>query len=138
AEAYQRLLDEHGMTQEQMAERVGKERSTIANALRLLKLPPPVRGLVEQGELSMGQARALLGLESADRITAAARRVIDRQLSVRQVEALVRKARSNGTPAGATGAATPSASVRDLQDRLQRALGSRVRLVDQGGKGRIE
>ena len=139
AEAYQRLLDEHGMTQEQMAERVGKERSTVANALRLLKLPPPVRALVEQGELSMGQARALLGLDAPERIAQLARRVIARQMSVRQVEALVRRARTkNGASADGAAAATESASLRDLQDRLQRALGTRVRVLDQGGKGRIE
>ncbi|HJZ85236.1 MAG TPA: ParB/RepB/Spo0J family partition protein [Polyangia bacterium] len=136
AEAYQRLLEEHGMTQEQMAERVGKDRSTVANALRLLKLPAPVRLLVERGELSMGQARALLGLESAERMAAAARRIVASGLSVRQVEALVRRARVGGG-AGRAGQ-PPSASVRDLSERLQRALGTRVRVVDQGGKGKIE
>jgi ParB family chromosome partitioning protein len=136
AEAYQRLLDEHGLSQEQLGERVGKDRSTVTNALRLLKLPPGVRALVERGDLSMGQARALLGLESAGSIEAAARQVVTRQLSVRQVEALVRRARGSEHPP--TAAKSASASVRDLEERLQRSLGTRVRVVDQGGKGRIE
>jgi ParB family chromosome partitioning protein len=137
AEAFQRLLDEHGLTQEQMAERVGKDRSTIANALRLLKLPRAVREMVEQGELSMGQARALLGLDSADAIEGVAHRVAAGQLSVRQVEAMVRRTRSPVAAKAATSAAK-GAAVRDLEQRLQRALGTRVRVLDEGGRGRIE
>ncbi len=137
AQAYERLLEEHGLTQEQMAERVGKDRTTVTNALRLLKLPPTVRKLVERGDLSMGQARALLGLDGAAAIETAARRVISQQMSVRQVEALVRKAKG-GNNGAAQGAARPSPAVRDLEERLARALGTRVRVVDQGGKGRIE
>jgi ParB family chromosome partitioning protein len=138
AEAFQRLMDEHGLTQEQLAERVGRDRSTIANALRLLKLPSSVRQMVEGGELSMGQARALLGLDGEARITAAARRTAARQLSVRQVEALVRRAKRGEAEAPAPASPAGSATLRDLTDRLQRALGARVRVVDQGGRGRLE
>jgi ParB family transcriptional regulator, chromosome partitioning protein len=138
AQAYERLLEEHGLTQEQMAERVGKDRSTVTNALRLLKLPPTVRQMVERGDLSMGQARALLGLDGAATIETAARRVVAQQMSVRQVEALVRKAKGGGSNGGAQAAARPSAAVRDLEERLARALGTRVKVVDQGGKGKLE
>jgi len=137
AQAYERLLDEHGLTQEQMAERVGKDRSTVTNALRLLKLPPAVRQMVERGDLSMGQARALLGLDGAAAIETAARRVFSQQMSVRQVEALVRKAKG-GSNGAAQAAPRPSAAVRDLEERLARALGTRVKVVDQGGKGKLE
>jgi len=143
AEGYARLHDDFGLTQEQIAEQVGKDRSTIANAMRLLKLPELVRGQVVEGLLSMGHARALLGLEGMPGGVAAmeraAREVIARGLSVRQTEALVKKLR---TPPAAA-APTPegdkkSASVKDLELRLTRALGSRVAITDQGGKGSLQ
>src|SRR5882724_5260203 len=90
AAAYHRLVEEFGLTQEAIAERIGKDRSTIANSLRLLKLPPPVRQLVEDERLSMGHARALLALDEPAEIERAARQVVDRQLSVRATEALVK------------------------------------------------
>src|SRR5262249_60488039 len=99
AQAYERLLEEHGLTQEQMAERVGKDRSTVTNALRLLKLPPPVRQMVERGDLSMGQARALLGLDGAAAIETAARRGGSQQMAVRQGGARGRKAKGRGNGA---------------------------------------
>jgi ParB family chromosome partitioning protein len=97
AEAYQRLIADHDYTQEQLASRVGKERTTVANALRLLKLPAPVRLHVATGELPMGHARALLGLEDGPTIERAAARVMQKGLSVRQTEELVRRERSDGT-----------------------------------------
>jgi ParB family chromosome partitioning protein len=138
AEGYQRLVAEFGYTQESLAARVGKERSTVANALRLLKLPAAVRTLVIGGQLGMGHARALLGLESDGSIERLARQAVARGLSVRQVEGLVRRERepapaSNGTPA------RQSSAARDLTERLQRALATRVRLVEAGpGRGHIE
>jgi ParB family chromosome partitioning protein len=138
AEAYQRLVAEFGYTQESLAARVGKDRSTVANALRLLRLPEGVRGLVIGGRLGMGHARALLGLDSDDAIERVARQTVSRALSVRQVEALVRRER---TRAEATPAAPPrpSPAARDLTERLQRALGTRVRLVEAGpGRGYLE
>jgi len=138
AEAYQRLLSEHGYTQEQLAARVGKERATVANTLRLLKLPPSVRGRVAQGELPMGHARALLGLlgaegaapskESVALVDKMASEVLRKGLSVRQTEALVRRSRE----AKKSGAKVEqSSSVRDLQNRLERSLGTRVRVVQR-------
>jgi len=139
AAAFQRLVDEFGLTQEAIAERIGKDRSTIANSIRLLKLPPPVRQLVEDDRLSMGHARALLALEEPDAIERAARHVVARQLSVRATEALVKTTKE---PQDRRPPARPekSASVRDLEERLTRALGGPVSITeDEPGKaGRIE
>jgi ParB family chromosome partitioning protein len=133
AEAFQRLIAEHGYTQEQLAERVGKDRTTIANALRLLKLPDGVRGQLASGELAMGHARALLGLESAPAMERAAAHVVRKQLSVRQTEALVRRERATPAPhAKRDERNTPkplvSPGVRDLVTRLERHFGCAVRL----------
>lgn len=138
AEAFARLVSEHGYTQEQVAERVGKERSTVANSLRLLKLPASVRQKVEEGALSMGHARALLGLESVPDIEVVSRQVEARGLSVRATEALIRqrlKGERGQRPAAA--AAPPkSASVRDVENRLTKSLGAQVSLSeDSNGKG---
>ena len=130
AEAFRRLADEHGYTAEQLATRVGKDRATIANALRLLKLPTAVRGMVASGQLQAGHARALLGLADDGAVERAAERVVKAALSVRQTEALVQRERAPGK-----GHASPakSPSVRDLEQRLQRALGVRVAITDRGG-----
>ena len=138
AEAFDALTREHGLTQEQVAERVGKERSTVANAMRLLKLPAEVRDQVREGALEMGHARALLGLEKADAIKKAALQVVREGLSVRATEALVRRllhpptARPKGAPA-------ETANVRALVTRLERKLGVRCRVVQKTAQaGRIE
>jgi ParB family chromosome partitioning protein len=143
AEAYRRLADEYGLTQDHIAQRVGKDRATVANALRLLRLPAPVKTSLTNGEISMGHARALLGLDDESAMTSLARRAAERGLSVREVERLVRVARE-GAPATTPGRAptgnkrpTP-ASLKDLTDRLQRALGLRVRIRDRSGKGTVE
>jgi ParB family chromosome partitioning protein len=139
AGAYQRLIDEFGLTQEEVAARIGKDRSTVANSIRLLKLPPPVRQLVEDERLSMGHARALLALDEPAAIERAARQVVERQLSVRATETLVKRAKE---PEDRRPPPRPhkSASVRDLEDRLTRALGGPVAITeDEPGKaGRIE
>jgi ParB family chromosome partitioning protein len=137
AEAYEVLLDDHGLTQERLAERVGKERSTVANALRLLKLPADVRDFVRGGELDMGHARALLGLDDQEVIRRMAQRVIRDGLSVRATEALVRlhgmKGKKKDPPPGETPA------IRALATRLQRRLGAKVRVVPKSGvSGRLE
>jgi ParB family chromosome partitioning protein len=136
AEAFEVLATDHGLTQEQIAARVGKERSTVANALRLLKLPPEVRDEVRTGQLDMGHARALLGLDGADAIRKLAQRAVREQLSVRALEALVR---GHGRPPGKGKKAEESASTRDLVNRLQRRLGARCRVVPKSGtSGRLE
>ena len=132
--AYRQLIHEHGLTQERVAERVGKERSTVANALRLLDLPEAVRRLLESGQITAGHARALLALRSADRMIALSAEVVRRGLSVRATEALVR---SDGRAAPKT--VTPSVAVRDLEARLRARFATRVRLrTRDGGRGRIE
>jgi ParB family chromosome partitioning protein len=140
AQGFERLIEEFGYTQEALASRVGKDRSTVANALRLLRLPAGVRGLVTEGRLSMGHARALLGLEAADEIERLARRVVARELSVRQVELLVKREREGqGADKAPPSPNRPSPSARDLGERLSRALGTRVRVVEDGpGKGHLE
>jgi ParB family chromosome partitioning protein len=138
AEAYARLVSEHGYTQEQVAERVGKERSTVANSLRLLKLPVSVRRQVEEGRLSMGHARALLALENQEDIEVMARMVAGKALSVRATETAVRlRARGAADAEKSAPAAPPkSASVRDLETRLTKSLGAQVNMAeDRKGKG---
>jgi ParB family chromosome partitioning protein len=136
AEAFQYMVAEHGHTQESLASRVGKDRSTVANALRLLKLPPAVRAMVREGRLNMGHARALLGLESDQSIERLARQAASRGLSVRQVESLVKRERQ-GESRPTTPQVSPAA--RDLVHRLEQALATRVKLVQQSPKsGRLE
>jgi ParB family transcriptional regulator, chromosome partitioning protein len=139
AEALQRLVDEHGYTQESLAQRLGKDRSTITNALRLLKLPDAVRAKVIEGELSEGHARALLGAPDDATLAALAERVLKGRLNVRQTEALVRSAKkpSGKGKTGGAGRGDKSASVRDLELRLERKLGTRCEVRDKDGKGEI-
>jgi len=136
AAAYQRLVEEYELSHDDVAERVGKDRSTITNAIRLLKLPASTRQLVEDDKLSMGHARALLGLEEPAAIDRAARQVVDKQMSVRATEALVKKARSpEANDRRPPGKPQKSASVRDLEERLTRSLGGPVTITeDEPGK----
>lgn len=134
AESFDRLLREHGYTQEALAERLGKDRTTITNALRLLKLPAQVRAKVVAGELTEGHARALLG--AGDAIGELAEKVLRGKLSVRATEALVR-ARTKSKGGGKGASPTKSASVRDLEARLTRALGMKVEVRDKGNKGEV-
>jgi len=144
AAAFQRLVDEFSLTQEEIGQRIGKDRSTVANTMRLLKLPPEVRQLVEEDKLSMGHARAILGLERAEDMEVAARKVVAKQLSVRATEDLVKRTREPQRPrperANPGPVAPKSASVRDLEERLTRSLGGPVTIhEDEAGKaGRLE
>ena len=141
AEAYSRLVENVGYTQEEVAERVGKERSTVSNSLRLLRLPGAVRRMVEDSQLSMGHARALLALESEADVTRAARKVAAGRLSVRATEALV-KNQMREPSGGGRARAEPdkSPAVRDLEHRLARSLGARTALHEnrRGKGGKIE
>jgi ParB family chromosome partitioning protein len=128
AEALDRLVKEHHYTQETLAERLGKDRTTVANSLRLLKLPASVRTRVITGELSEGHARALLGAPDASKIEELAEKCVRGRLSVRAAEALVRGAKA---PAG------KSASLRDLENRLTKAAGTKVVVKDHGNKGEV-
>ena len=140
AEALQRLIAEHGYTQDSLATRLGKDRSTIANALRLLRLPASVRQLVIAGELSEGHARALLGVPDEQAMGQIAEKIKNGRLSVRQTEALARAAKLGGSGGGdGKGGRGPSksAGVRDLEQRLVRRLGTRCEVRDRDGKGDI-
>lgn len=136
AEALQRLIREHSYTQESLAERIGKDRSTIANGLRLLKLPASVRAMVIEGQLSEGHARALLGAPSEAVMLDLAQKVVRGRLSVRQTEQLVRSAKQT-TKGGAKGNKSKSAAVRDLELRLAKKLGTRCEVKDRDGKGEL-
>jgi ParB family transcriptional regulator, chromosome partitioning protein len=139
AEGYKRLIEDHGLTQEAVAHRVGKDRSTVANALRLLQLPVEIKHSLMDGSLNMGHARALLGLTDPKKIKEAALDVVHHKLSVRATEGLVR--RLKGEPAARVSPAAPpavNAQVRDLTERLQRALGTKCRVVDHHGSGHVE
>jgi ParB family chromosome partitioning protein len=137
AEAFDRLVREHGYSQEALAERVGKDRTTIANALRLLKLPAPVRAKVIAGELTEGHARALLGAGEAAAMEALADRVIAGAMSVRATEALVRQHAAKGDGPRGGSAADKTPGIRDLETRLARALGTKVEVRDRGNKGEV-
>jgi ParB family transcriptional regulator, chromosome partitioning protein len=138
AEAYQALVDEHGLTQEALAGRVGKERSSVANALRLLKLPEDVRDAVRGGALDMGHARALLGLDDLEAMRKTAQRAIREKLSVRATEALVRQLTRKDSKRPDK-APPESAAIKDLTQRLQRRLGARCRVVPKSAvAGKLE
>jgi ParB family chromosome partitioning protein len=136
--AYRRLSDEFQLTQEEIAGAVGKDRATIANCLRLLRLPDEARREVAAGNLSMGHARALLALPSAADQLRTARDVLARGLSVRETEALVRKTVEGQNPAAAPAPKPVDVHTRAAEDRLRLALGTRVRIVRKGQRGRIE
>lgn len=137
AEALERLVAEHGYTQEKLAVRIGKDRSTIANSLRLLKLPEAIRTKVVTGELSEGHGRALLGIENPTKMNEVADKVINGRLSVRQTEELVRGAKGTSKK-GAGSKKSKSASIRDLEKRLERRLGARCEVSDKDGKGELK
>ena len=132
AASLQRLQKEFDLTQQEVATAVGKSRSTVANLLRLMTLQEDVRRLVEHGDLEMGHARALLGLEGADQ-SAAARSVVGKGLTVRQTEALVRNLLANKTKPAGQKQIDPN--IRQLQDDLSQRLGASV-LIRHSAKGR--
>ena len=137
AKGYRELIKRFNLTHEALAKKIGKTRATITNALRLLGLPQEVRQGLEEGKITVGHARALLGLEAERQIIATYRTVVHRGLSVRQVEGLVRrKLRQAKRRRLSSRAQDPAISA--LEDQLMRKLGTRVRIVKHGGHGRIE
>ncbi|HXC96868.1 MAG TPA: ParB/RepB/Spo0J family partition protein [Edaphobacter sp.] len=139
ARAYQRLSHEFKLTQEQMAQRTGKERASVTNFLRLLRLPEPIQQKVESGDLSFGHAKTLLALGSAESITYAAQKILALNLSVRQTESYVQgllnpeaKPKKNPKPSQ-----PDDPNVREAQDRLRRTLGLKVQIEDKQGKGKV-
>ena len=142
AGAYQRMIGELGWSQEQIAERVSKDRSTVANLLRLMKLPTVIRTAIAAQNLSPGHARPLLALRDADAQIGLARDVVEKGLSVREVEQRV-KSRLSGSGAPGKGkkktaAARSEPNTRAAEDRLRQVLGTRVRILRKGRSGTIE
>ena len=142
ANAYMRLISTLGVRQEELAQRVGKDRSSVANYLRLLKLPPDLQLLVEEEKLSMGHARCLLGLEGADLQRRFARRIIEKRMSVREVERAIQQTRKEKAPAvrKATQAPKTDPNLRAAEDRLRRRYGTQVKISSaaNGSGGTVE
>jgi ParB family transcriptional regulator, chromosome partitioning protein len=138
AEAYRRLAEERMLSQEEIAKRVGKERSTVTNTLRLLRLPDEVRAYLAAGRLSAGHARAILGLMTPEHQRQMARRIVEENLSVRQVEAIVN--RSNAHKRKPKTARNLKPEIVDLETRLAQHLGTQVRIYPRKNlkSGRIE
>jgi ParB family chromosome partitioning protein len=134
AEAFKRLIDHFHLTQEEISRKVGKDRTTITNTVRLLRLPPEIRQSLADGIISMGHARAFLSLDGPEKQRLALKKVLAASLSVRQTESLVKRLRSKG----------PSAPVKNshewnaIAEELQRTLGTRVRIVGKKRRGKIE
>jgi ParB family transcriptional regulator, chromosome partitioning protein len=139
ARAFDCLSREFHMTQEQMAQRTGKDRASVSNFLRLLKLPASVQSRVESGDLTFGHARTLLAFEHAEEIEKAAQRIVALSLSVRQTENYVQGIlHPERKPAKEQKIKLPlDPNVRDAQDRLQRALGLKVSIEDRNGRGKV-
>jgi ParB family chromosome partitioning protein len=136
--AYRRLADDFHLKQEDIATAVGKDRASVANYLRLLKLPDEVRNEVASGRLSMGHARALAGLASEADVLRVARDVVARNLSVREAESIVRKIVEGAEPRAPARPVPADVHTRAAEDRLRLLLGTRVRIVRKGTRGRIE
>jgi ParB family chromosome partitioning protein len=139
ARAYDRLAHHFKMTQEQMAQRTGKDRASVANFLRLLRLPLEVQQKVESGSLSFGHARTLLSLESPEAILKAAQKVTALSMSVRQTESYVQGLLNPEKTTKAEQKEKPplDPNVREARDLLQRALGLKVSIEDKNGRGRV-
>ncbi|HZZ56508.1 MAG TPA: ParB/RepB/Spo0J family partition protein [Opitutaceae bacterium] len=140
AEAYARLMKEFSLTQEQVAQQVGKGRVVVANAVRLLALPEQIRAWLGTNDITVGHAKALLGLDTADEQLLAAERVRKENLTVRATERLVETMRAGTRPARKRKVATPGgeAIFADLEKRLQQHVGTRVRITGKADSGKIE
>ena len=138
AQAYQRLVDEFQLRQEDIAMRVGKDRATVANILRLLKLPEEVRGNIASGELAMGHARAILGIMGEAEQRQMAREVISRGLSVRETEALVKRAAAAPPPAAPPPKPQKDIHTRAAEEQLRLALGTDVTINRKRKGGLVE
>jgi len=136
AEAYQRLADEFGHTQAKIAGITGRDRSTVANIMRLLQLPEAVRLDLVHNRLTIGHARAMLSLEDQDLMLEVRRQILEGQLSVRETERLIKKLLK--PPVEKPAVESDDLYLQALADQITRSLGSKAKLIRQGGKGRIE
>ena len=136
--SYKRMMDELHFTQEQVADRMGKDRSTVANSIRLLKLPPDIQLSVRKGELSMGHARALLAIELVDQQLYAFKEIMSKGLSVRQTEALVQQIKKERPSAKKTIKSTASSPYKRIEDKLASHFSTRVRIKQsKEGQGQL-
>jgi ParB family chromosome partitioning protein len=135
AEAFNRLIKDFNLTQEALSQRVGKERATIANYLRILKLPDEIKAFINDGSISIGHAKALLSLESRQQQMVAAREIIKKGLSVREAEALCKRL---SQPAKPVKKKEKLPEVSDLENKLTRSLGTKVKIHHKEKKGKIE
>lgn len=139
AQAFDRLAKEFQLSHEEIGRRTGKDRATITNLIRLLKLPKDIQILIAERRLSMGQARALLGLPSEDLQRTVAEKAVAQGLSVRQVERLVQRMVEPRDSADQAGSEKPDPNVQAAVEEMERALGTRVRIVPKGNnRGRLE
>jgi ParB family chromosome partitioning protein len=136
--SYKRMMDELHFTQEQVADRMGKDRSTVANSIRLLKLPPDIQLSVRKGELSMGHARALLAIELVDQQLYAFKEIMSKGLSVRQTEALVQQLKKEQPSVKKTAKSTTSSPYKRIEDKLASHFSTRVRIKQsKEGQGQL-
>ena len=138
ADAYHRLIAEFNLTQDQAANRVGKSRSAVANFLRLRQLPDPIKDSIRKGSLSMGHARALLGIAAADQQLTTWRAVVAKSLSVRQTEALIRRLKSEKRRPKVTAGTSEDHYFSDLAQDLSRHFGTKVVIRKSGQRGKVE
>jgi ParB family chromosome partitioning protein len=144
AHAYKRLIETLGLTQELVAQRVGRDRSFVTNYLRLLRLPADIQTLLEEEKLSTGHARALLGVDDVDIQRRIARNIVEQSLSVRETERTIKRIIAGVSPAAATlrETKTDDANVRAAESKLRRRFGTQVRILPsqkgEGGKIEIE
>jgi len=138
--SYQRLITECSLKQDELGERVGKNRTTVTNYLRLLKLPPDIQIAVRDNQLSMGQARAIISVENPEQQLYIFKKTLTEDLSVRKVEELVREISSEKTAAKAESSSTPPASreISQLQSKLSSHFGTRVVVKSDGKRGEIK
>ena len=134
AEAFKRLMEQFHLTQEEISKKVGKDRTTIANTVRLLRLPPEIKLSLAEGKITMGHARAFLSLDGTDKQKLLWKRLLAGGLSVRQTESLVKRLRARSSPAPRRSNSEWSTVVEELQ----RALGTKVRIVGERKRGKIE
>jgi ParB family chromosome partitioning protein len=138
SEAYHRLITEFNLTQDNVATRVGKSRSAVANFLRLRQLPEPIKISIQEGKLTMGHARALLGIENTTQQMAAWRAVVKRNLSVRETEELIRSLKGEKKKPKVGRKSSEDLYLVSLADELSRHLGTKVVIKQRGQAGRVE
>lgn len=137
AKAYKRLIEEFEFTQDTVAQSLGKDRSTVSNLLRLLKLPNAVQDYVSSGKLSVGHARALLTIDNSDEQIKISKEIISKSLSVRQVEAAVQKHMASKTAKPTAKVKSKNRDIQILEEELSRSLGTKVIVEDKNNKGKV-